>query len=228
MPFDVADAPALYHETRTALVAVLSDLSDIHSSTEVASCPGWSVKDVMAHVSGLVAETLAGVPLPRGSDEATARQVNDRASWSLDDVCAEWLANAASFSEYGERDAAYVAALTADLVVHAQDIAEALGLQIDLDNEVVTKVAERYGEGLQSRAIDAANIALTVRFTDGSELDAPGNETAERLQLTVSAFDFLRGVTGRRSRAQVEALQWNGDPSRLLDSAWNQYGSFAD
>jgi uncharacterized protein (TIGR03083 family) len=226
MPFDVAEAPALYHETRTAFVALLRDLSDAQASTQVVSCPGWSVKDVMAHVSGLVAETLAGVPLPRGSDEATARQVNNRAEWSLDDVCDEWLENAASFAAYGEQDPAYVAALTADLVVHASDIAEVLGLSIDIDDVVVSKVAERYGEGLQSRAIDAAGVALGITFTDGADLDAPENETADRIQLTVSAFDFLRSVTGRRSRAEVEALAWSSDPAHLLDTGWSQYGAF--
>jgi hypothetical protein len=42
--------------------------------------------------------------------------------------------------------------------------------------------------------------------------------------LRCTSYDFLRSVTGRRSRRQVEALDWDGDSTALLNSAWNTYG----
>ncbi|MFT5267320.1 MAG: hypothetical protein ACI88C_000744, partial [Acidimicrobiales bacterium] len=111
MFFDVAEAPSLYARLQHLIVSQLSSLSDVDAQTAVPTCPGWSVKDVMAHVSGLVAETLAGVPLPRGSDEATARQVNDRAELSLAQLCCEWVGNADAFAALGDEDPTYVAAL---------------------------------------------------------------------------------------------------------------------
>jgi hypothetical protein len=42
--------------------------------------------------------------------------------------------------------------------------------------------------------------------TDGTEL-----------RLATSQFEAFRWRMGRRSRAQLAALDWSGDPSRVLD-----------
>lgn len=181
----------------------------------------------MAHVSGLVAETLAGVELPRGTPTGTARQVDDRRSLSLVEIVDEWCANGEAFATYGRDNPAYAAALTSDLVVHAGDIAEALGIDLDVGAEVVRKVAERYGATLQERALDLAGISLTLVFAHGVTLDPPGAGLIP-LKLRVAAPDFLRSVTARRSRKQVRAMDWSDDPGGLLDHGWGQYGPLED
>lgn len=235
MFFDVAEAPSLYARLQHLIVSQLSGLSDVDAQTAVPTCPGWSVKDVMAHVSGLVAETLAGVPLPRGSDEATARQVNDRAELSLAQLCCEWVGNADAFAALGDEDPTYVAALTSDLVVHAIDISEALDRPIDIDIEAVQRVASRYGASLQQRAIEAGCM-LTLVLDDIVSGDGPSKDPAEassgnddsKLVLRSSSHEFLRAVTGRRSGAQVRAMDWTGNPELLLANGWSQYGSIKD
>jgi uncharacterized protein (TIGR03083 family) len=235
MFFDVAEAPSLYARLQHLIVSQLSSLSDVDAQTAVPTCPGWSVKDVMAHVSGLVAETLAGVPLPRGSDEATARQVNDRAELSLAQLCCEWVGNADAFAALGDEDPTYVAALTCDLVVHAIDISEALDRPIDIDIEAVQRVASRYGASLQQRAIEAGCM-LTLVLDDIVSGDGPSKDPAEassgnddsKLVLRSSSHEFLRAVTGRRSGAQVRAMDWTGNPELLLANGWSQYGSIKD
>ena len=80
----------LYAVTRDSLVVQLRALSTAHAHTVVPSCPDWTVKDVLAHLAGLVADVLAAVPPPLGSDENTARQVRERREMSLDQICDEW------------------------------------------------------------------------------------------------------------------------------------------
>jgi len=235
MFFDVVDAPLLYARLQQTIAPQLLGLNDLESQIAVQACPGWSVKDVMAHVSGLVAETLAGVALPRGSDEATARQVNDRANLSLAQICAEWVGNAHSFAGFGNEDPTYVAALASDLVVHTIDIGEALDRPISIDSEAVQLVASRYGTSLQQRAADA-DCTLTLLFDDMSRGENPGNDAGAgpsnddglTLTLRCSSLDFLRAVTGRRSGAHVRAMDWTGDPRVLLANGWSQYGSLKD
>jgi hypothetical protein len=41
----------------------------------------------------------------------------------------------------------------------------------------------------------------------------PGTE----FKLTISRFDALRWRMGRRSRAQLAALDWSGDPTPVID-----------
>lgn len=235
MFFDVAEAPLLYTRLQQMVVPQLSGLSDVDAQISVPACPGWSVANVMAHVSGLVAETLAGVPLPRGSDEATARQVTDRADLSLAQICGEWVGNADAFASFGVDDPAYVAALTSDLVVHAIDIGEALDRSIDIDSEAVQRVASRYGAALQQRATESG-WKLTLVLDDIVTGDSPNNDLAAPLSasddsalvLQSSSHEFLRAVTGRRSGASVRAMDWTGDPEALLANRWSQYGPLKD
>lgn len=235
MFFDVAEAPSLYARLQEMIVPQLTTLSDLDAQTSVLTCPGWSVKDVIAHVSGLVAETLAGVPPPRGSDEATARQVNDRADLSLAQICREWVGNADAFVAFGDQDPTYVAALTCDLVVHAIDIGEALDRPINIDIEAIQRVASRYGAALQERASEAGN-RLTLVLDDIVTSDISSNDPAvspssndeSGLVLRSSSHEFLRAVTGRRSGAQVLAMDWTGDPEFLLANGWSQYGPLKD
>jgi uncharacterized protein (TIGR03083 family) len=235
MFFDVAEAPSLYARLQEMIVPQLLSLSDLDAQTAVPTCPGWSVKDVISHVSGLVAETLAGVPLPRGSDEATARQVNDRAHLSLAQLCHEWVGNADAFAAFGDEDPAYVAALASDLVVHTIDIGEALDRPIDLDIEAVQRVASRYGTALQERATESGCL-LTLVLDDIVTGDSPSDDPTESpssnddpaLVLRSSSHEFLRAVTGRRSGADVRAMDWTGNPELLLANAWSQYGPLKD
>jgi len=235
MFFDVAEAPSLYARLQDLIVPQLSSLSDLDAQTAVPTCPGWSVANVMAHVSGLVAETLAGVPLPRGSDEATARQVADRADLSLAQICSEWVGNADAFASFGVDDPAYVAALTSDLVVHAIDIGEALDRSIDIDIEAVQRVASRYGASLQERATESGWKLMLVLDDivtgDGSSNATPSCSSASddsALVLRSSSHEFLRAVTGRRSGTQVRAMDWTGNPELLLANGWSQYGPIKD
>lgn len=213
----------LYTTQRAALIQQLRSLTQDQAETVVPACPDWTVKDVAAHLSGLVSETLANVPPPRGSAEATGRQVGDRAGRTLAEVCDEWEQNGPAFAEYAASDAAFTTALLADLMVHSHDSAEALDLPIDEMSAGTIAAAERYLELLQQRAAEQLDIALAVELTGVGQRAAPhGNKP---LSLVVSPFAFLRSVTGRRTRAEVEALNWTGDPSELLATSFTQYGT---
>lgn len=215
------DPHDLYATGRADLIRQLRSLTAEQSDTVVAACPDWTVKDVAAHLSGLVAETLADVPPPRGSAEATARQVKNRANHTLTEICDEWETNGPAFAEYASSDTDFTIALLADLTVHTHDVAEALNLPIDEDSPGLIAAAERYVERLQQRAAEQLDIALTIELTGVGRRAASAGVTP--LTLTASPFDFLRSVTGRRTQAEVRTLQWTGDPTELIGTSFYQY-----
>ncbi len=215
----------IYAESRSSLIGVLRSLDAEQSRTAVEGCPGWTVKDVAAHLSGLVAETLAGVPPPRGSAEATARQVGDRSELTLDEVCEEWESNASALADYAVGDPDYVKLLACDLTVHTHDIAEALDRPIDGASAGTILAAEHYLPLLQDRVADHLDIALEVELDGIANNPARGGTTP--LKLSAQPLEFLRSVTGRRTRSQVAALDWSGDPGAVLD-VFSQYGPLAD
>jgi uncharacterized protein (TIGR03086 family) len=115
-------------------------------------CTDWSVRDLVNHLTG---EQLWVPPLLGG---ATVEQVGSRFDGDVlgADPVSAWdsAANAAraAFAEpgamdrmvhlsYGDRPAEhYLAELTADLVVHAWDLARAIGADETLDPELVERV----------------------------------------------------------------------------------------
>jgi hypothetical protein len=61
---------------------------------------------------------------------------------------------------------------------------------------------------------------LTIRTEDGdTQARTTGDRptTDEPVVLTTSVFELFRWRMGRRSRAQMAAMDWSGDPAPFLD-----------
>jgi len=217
---------AAYALVREELITALCSLDDAGAAMMTPSCPAWSTKDVVAHLCGLNAEKLAGVQGSLGADEATTRQVADRASLTLPQVIDEWQSLAEPVRGFMAAEPAMAAAFLADLVVHVFDLAEVHAQPTAAAAAATPLSAQRYVPLLQTRVADVVDVALEVELTDGATWPAPDGSQADQMSLRATSHGFLRGVTGRLTRAQVESLGWSGDPSRILDNAWNQYGPF--
>lgn len=221
---DPMTAIAIYAETRAHLISQVRDLSIADSATIVPPCPAWSVSDVVAHVTGLVADLLAGRKPPLGTDEMTSRQVATRSDMSIRAICDEWAGNADGIAEFMGAHPRYAVGLTADLAVHCHDIAETLDA-VQVPPAVSTATGcERYVPLLQERVAEQLDIALRVDL-DGRVWEPTAGSTPVAMSGTPT--EFLRSVTGRRTRAQVDGLfTWTGDGSAILDSAFMQYGPY--
>jgi len=78
---------------REALLVICAGLGDAEWKTD-SGCPGWSVQDVVAHVGALFWAVVDPSVLPDVGDlpteRAQARYVEDRRSWSADQVLADY------------------------------------------------------------------------------------------------------------------------------------------
>lgn len=212
----------VYAATRDQLIGQVTTVAN--NEAAVPGCPEWSVKDVVAHLSGLVADILADVQGRLGSDEATSRQVGTRRSMSLAQVCDEWAGNANAVAPLLIEKPLRGLGLTADLAVHVHDLAEMLD-EVDVPPAEATLLGcARYVPLLQERAAEELDIALEATL-DGKTWAA--DEGSSPLAIKGTQIEFLRSVTGRRTRPQAEAaFTWEGDPTPLLDQAFIQYGPF--
>ena len=82
----MADTWALYPELRNRMITLATSLADVELDRIVASTPGWTVRQVVAHVSGLNTHILRLGWGDLGSDEATAAQVAAHEGQSIIDV----------------------------------------------------------------------------------------------------------------------------------------------
>jgi uncharacterized protein (TIGR03083 family) len=218
---DTGIAP-VYAGGRARMRALVEGLDDGRANAVVPACPRWRVRDVLAHVTGICADVLAGNLDGVATDAWTDRQVSARRDRPLAEVVAEW-------DETGPQVEALIPSvpldatrqLVADLVTHEHDVRGALSAPGARDSDAVAVgiafVAPNFLTAAAARGIPALRLRAEgeVWTTEGADPEAT---------LSADRFELLRALTGRRSRAQVRALKWEGDPERYLDAlTWGPF-----
>lgn len=216
------DPWSLYTDTRDRLIDLVRTLDSEQARQAVPLTPGWTIAEVVAHVCGLNADVAAGMREGLGTDERTAHQVATRTDRTVGEVCDEWLGHAEAMRQAIADDGFFGRRLSADLVVHLHDVQHALGVGIDHDDEATisggrtyaTRTPDRLADGA---GVDGAGVSLAIELSDGSRFAPTAGPASPDLVLRATPYDFLRSVTGRRSRREVAALDWTGDPTLILD-----------
>ncbi|WP_395993339.1 maleylpyruvate isomerase N-terminal domain-containing protein [Catenulispora acidiphila] len=206
-----------YRVIRSQLVDMAAHMSPDQAAAEVPALPGWSVQDTYAHITGISADILAGVPGNPHDPGWTAGHLSTRRGHSLAEICEEWEANGPGV-EAALDDPARRRSVSAvlDAFHHGHDIRGALG-----------RTEERH----TPQAAFATALTIKIRsgpwaeagnppieFATGSggwRLGAP--DAAPVAALSTSDFELSRLLIGRRSRAQMLAAGWSGDPEPIVD-----------
>jgi uncharacterized protein (TIGR03083 family) len=202
-----SDISRLYRDTRERLTALVAGLDDAALATPVPTCPGWLVGDVVAHLAAVVEDALAGRLTGPPSEEQTAAQVARYKNRPMTQTLAGWTDGAPQFEEI--ISAFNVPQAVIDVASHEQDIRGALGQPGARDTEAIRQM----GGWLLERLRTPVPVRVTV---EDAEFRA-GPEGEPALGLTTTRFEAFRWRMGRRSRDQLAALNWSGDPAPVLD-----------
>jgi hypothetical protein len=205
------DIRSAYEDGRGRLLAIAGECGPDDAARPVPACPAWTVKDVYAHLSGVVADALAGRLDGVATDPWTAKHVSDRAHHSLADVCLEWAANAPLFESALNEDSD--PRIIIDQWTHEQDVRGALSRPGARDGDVPEFVAGRSLEFLAQRWVDERLPAVRVETGSCDRALGDGDAVAT---LHIDDFELARVLLGRRSLDQVAALDWDGDPTPAL------------
>jgi uncharacterized protein (TIGR03083 family) len=201
------DLGRLYLDGHARLAALAAGLDRAALATPVPACPGWSVHDVLAHLAAIPGDVLTG-RLTGPPDEAwTAAQVARFAGHDAGRMLATWAQAVPRFAELVGGSGVWPAVL--DLTSHEQDIRSAVGRPGARDSEAVRVCADALLGWLDPP------VPLRVVVEDGEYLVGP--DQGGTLGLATTRFEALRWRMGRRSRAQLAALDWSGDPAPVLD-----------
>jgi uncharacterized protein (TIGR03083 family) len=178
--------------------------------TPVPACPGWTVRDVVGHLSGLAVDILGGRLTAIPDDGWTAGQVADRRARPVEDVLAEWAAHVDGMA--AALDARRLPPNpAADALAHEGDVVEALGDAVPPE-EGWLPAARLICRGVLRQA-DAPGT-LTVR--SGGDVWTGGSGGGPEASVEVAPWELFRGVMSRRSAAQIRAWEWTGDPGPWL------------
>jgi uncharacterized protein (TIGR03083 family) len=199
------DLEALCQSARGRLVPFLHTQHD-EADRPVPACPGWSVRDVVAHLLGNVEDALAGRLTGPPTDEQTAEQVARHRADRFTDVVDQWDEQAPAFEKIIGEFKVWPGVI--DVVTHEHDIRGALGLPGERDSDGV-----RATSGALLGWFEPP-VAMILETESGAQRVGPEGDP---LTLTTTRFEFVRFRMGRRSRRQLENLRWSADPSAVLD-----------
>jgi hypothetical protein len=192
------DVVGEYEASRQRVVGLVAPLDDHGLDAVVPACDLWRVRDVVAHLTGVLDDLLAGNTAGAAGDEWTGAQVEARRGRQIDDVVAEW---DRLWPVMRDRMAAapdQFFFMLADVVSHEHDLRGAIGIEGDREAAAVVALADRFMGAAATRVTDAGLPPLDDAVT-------PPN-----------AFEALRAATGRRSRDQIAAWDWRVDPAPYL------------
>ena len=197
----MAEVGKHYRSTRERVTGLLDELEPGDEERAVPACPGWTVHDLVAHMTGVPDDALNGRLDGIATDPWTAAQVDRARDLSTTDLVVRWSEQGPVFEGFPLPPEAVV-----DLTTHEQDLRGALDRPGARDSD----------ELLWAFALVAGR---TVSEVPGLRIEAGaaayGPDDAERV-LRGEPFELYRVLLGRRSEAQIRALDWDGGPPEDL------------
>ena len=197
------DMATAYGESRLRLSELVRALPQDPKSIPVECCPGWSVHDVVSHLAAVAEDVLAGRLAGPPPDEVTAAQVARRAELSTAQVLDDWAGYDPGIREL--LAGIPVWPLMMDALSHEHDVRAAVGAPGARDLPEIAASAQTMVERLGDE-----QLAVVMGGRTYGDLGAG-------LTLRTSSWEAFRFRLGRRSRRQLAAMDWSGDPSPVLD-----------
>jgi uncharacterized protein (TIGR03083 family) len=211
----MSDMGTVYAEGRTRVTDLVNGLDESQHQAAVPTCPQWTVHDVLAHLTGVCADILAGNLEGVATDPWTEAQVDKRRGVPVPELLGEW-------TELGPHVEAIAAAfpgraaeqLVFDLTTHEHDIRTAVGLPGARESAGI-HVGVDFGvtAALPTSLNDRGLAPLRVHAGDQQLVSGEGEPGAT---VATSAFELFRALTGRRSAAQIRAYEWTGEPGPYI------------
>lgn len=204
---DPRSAARIYQDTKDRVTSLVTGLDEAALATAVTACPGWSVRDVVAHLAATADDVgwgrLTGAP----TDEETAAQIARFDGTRLSDIIAAWTDAAAHLDDLAESRG--FEPPVGDVTSHEHDLRAALGRPGARDSAAVHYSSDRLLTNLR------VPVPLRVTVEDAEYRSGP--EDCAEIFLRTTRFEALRWRTGRRSRRQLAAMDWSTDPADVLD-----------
>lgn len=196
----------VYRDTRGRVAELVAGLDDARLRTRVPATPEWTVRDLLAHLVGVAADTAAGRLDGAPGADWTARHVAERRNRTVADLLAEW-ASAGSTVEGSITDDASRPNMALDVVCHEADLREALTLPPPAREhwqQVLDVMVGFLGRRLKQPG------TLTIGDDSGARWRFGTGEP--RTSLQVDGYELLRGMFSRRSQRQIAAWRWQPAP----------------
>lgn len=153
-----------------------------------------------------------------------ARQVTERASRSVSEIVAEWesVLPVTWAIICGELPSVGLpidsrigqAVMINDVVVHEGDVRLAIGLPLADETPALALALANYVLMASPRLTKAGLSAIRLQYDGREKIVGTGDPV---LTLRGTRNDLVRTIASRRSREQILAMDWDGDPTDYVD-----------
>lgn len=196
------------------VATLVRGLDEGELETIVPACPDWSVKDLVAHLTGVASDSLSANVAEMGRPDWTQSQVDSRRDRDLEDILDEWKGIADQLvPALDGLHPTLSSALIGDLVTHEHDLRNAVGNHGERDSEGVVIATGFYSRYFGKRLKDAG---LPTIFVDTGEHRWTAGREEPIGSVRAPLFEMLRGLTGRRTSDEVKGFDWSIDAAPYL------------
>jgi uncharacterized protein (TIGR03083 family) len=204
----MTDYAQTYHALRDRVSDLVRDASSEQLERYAPAAPEWRVRDIVAHLSGVTADVNAGNLDGVATDSWTARQVDARRDWSIEQVLDEWTTEGAEVEAVVANFPEVAAGqMTTDAATHEQDIRGALERPGARDSDALD-IGFEWGVAMLAGRVDPAGATLRIETDAGSATVGTGER---RVGVRAERYELFRTMTGRRSADQIRAFDWDGE-----------------
>lgn len=213
----MGDRSDIYRATQQRFVELAADLDD---DVRIPATPAWNVRELLAHVTGVAADVASGNVLEYAQEGWTQAQVESRAGLDRTAILAEWESVTPTLTAVLDDPAAfgldpmYAGAPLADLIIHRQDLREAGGLDPAIAEDELGETWPRRLDILDAQLAMESLPAIRLRDLDGNVWEQGEGEPAATV--TADLHELWLSMQGRRTKADVLAYEWEGDPEPYL------------
>lgn len=211
----MTDVGLVYGACRERIAELVRDLPDDRAALRVAATPEWTVHDVVAHLTGIVADINAGKADGVGSPARTAAQVDEREGVPIPDLLAEWSAGAPQFEgALTMVGGPFAAIAVSDIWNHEQDVRGTLGVEGGRDPLAEELAIVGYTDA-RTRDLSAAGLG-PLRLRAGAEewIVGPGEPATT---VTTEPYELARFICFRRTAEQAREYLWDGDADPYIE-----------
>lgn len=206
------DLTAIWNQTRNRIAALVAGLADSAAGDTVATAPGVTVRDIVAHLAATAAmasetpdELLRG-PISPPQRGATT-------DFSLTELVAAWdkAATVACGQVDSNPDLAFL--LITDAAMCEHDLRTTFDIPGARDDIAVKVALDELSGRFSDRAESAGLPPLRVTVEQWGTIIGNGKAIS---CVVADRFEFVRAMSGRRSAAEIRRWNWGVDPDPYL------------
>ena len=207
-----------YRDTYRRIAGLAADAGPA-LDVPLPACPDWAARQLVAHLTGVAQDLAAGRLDGYGTEMWSAEQVSRLGAEPIDEVLRQWEAAMVDLAALTDSPLGGSASMWAfgDAVVHEGDLRPILAPGTRVPTEHVALGLKAAIGRWRHHLGEAGAPTLRLQATDLRDWWLGPHDDAEATTAATLGYDLFRALFGRRSRLQVEAWDWSGDPSPFLD-----------